>query len=138
LLTAPYQPLQFNMTNQNQPQPGDCSFPKSRRLAKQAHFDQVFAGKRFVADHCLVISYREHPETENQPTRLGLSVGRKVGNAVVRNRWKRRIREAFRQLQPELSEGLDLVVRPRLGATCDFHQIRVSLSGLMKKIQRKR
>jgi len=46
-------------------------------------------------------------------SRLGLSVSKKIGNAVVRNRWKRLIREAFRTSQSVLPGGLDLVVLPQ-------------------------
>lgn len=42
--------------------------------------------------------------------RLGLSVGKRVGGAVARNGVKRRLREAFRHLMPELTTGMDLVV----------------------------
>jgi ribonuclease P protein component len=45
--------------------------------------------------------------------RLGLSVSRRVGGAVVRNRWKRLLREAFRLTQSRLPPGLDLIVVPR-------------------------
>jgi ribonuclease P protein component len=43
-------------------------------------------------------------------SRLGLSIGRKTGNAVVRNRWKRVIREAFRLNRHRLLEDWDLVI----------------------------
>lgn len=43
------------------------------------------------------------------PTRLGITVTRKIGNAVVRNRIKRLVREVFRQNRTRLPEGLDLV-----------------------------
>jgi len=46
-------------------------------------------------------------------SRLGLSVSRKVGGAVVRNRWKRLIRESFRLSRQALPEGIDFVVIPR-------------------------
>ncbi len=48
--------------------------------------------------------------------RLGVTVSRRVGNAVVRNRLKRRIREWFRRKRRALPEGLDLVVIGRRGA----------------------
>lgn len=48
--------------------------------------------------------------------RLGLTVSRKVGGAVVRNRVKRRVREWFRLSRAQLSAGVDLVVIARRGA----------------------
>ena len=49
-------------------------------------------------------------------SRLGVTVSRKVGNAVVRNRIKRRIREWFRRDRSAIGPGLDLVVIARAGA----------------------
>lgn len=49
-------------------------------------------------------------------TRLGLTVSRKVGGSVVRNRVKRRLREAFRRNKAALPLGFDVVVIARLGA----------------------
>ena len=43
-------------------------------------------------------------------SRLGLTVSRKAGNAVRRNRWKRRLREVFRRNKPALPIGYDFVV----------------------------
>ncbi len=70
-------------------------------------------------------------------TRLGLSVSKKVGNAVIRNDWKRRIREAFRLQRTELAVGMDLVFRPKAGAKCDFAAIYKSLPELARRIARK-
>jgi ribonuclease P protein component len=69
--------------------------------------------------------------------RLGLSVSRKVGNAVVRNRWKRLIREAFRLERESLPAGLDLVVVPRGQTQPSLLALRQSLPRLAGRVVRK-
>lgn len=109
-------------------------FPKQHHLRKDAEFQRVYAARVYAADDVLVVNGCEnglsHP-------RLGLSVSRKVGNAVVRNAWKRRIREAFRLAQEKLPQGVDLVVRPQKEAVLDFHAIAKSLPELAARIARK-
>jgi len=109
-------------------------FPKQVRLRTQEDFDAVYQSKHFAADGVLVIHATRNG---TEQTRLGLSVSRKVGNAVVRNHWKRRIRESFRLQQSELPPGLDIVVRPRKGATYDFDAIRQSLKKLCARLDKK-
>jgi ribonuclease P protein component len=112
----------------------DNRFPKELRLRKLAEFDRVYRARIYAADDVLIVngcaSELPHP-------RLGLSVSRKVGNAVVRNRWKRRIREAFRLSKTDLPPGVDLVVRPQKGAKPDFHAVAGSLPALAQRIVRK-
>ena len=112
----------------------DETFPKSARLLKSIEFQRVYNGSTFAADDTLVIKATLNDIDE---LRLGLSVSRKVGNAVVRNRWKRRIREAFRLNRGDFSVGLDIVVRPKRGAVCDSHQIELSLKKLLARILKK-
>ena len=112
----------------------DERFPKSLRILRQADFDAVYRSQVFAADPVLVI--RAVKNMEASSCRLGLSISRKVGNAVVRNRWKRRIREAFRRNKRILPNGIDLVVRPRKGATPDFDAIQSSLIQLSKRLSR--
>jgi ribonuclease P protein component len=70
-------------------------------------------------------------------SRIGLSVGRRVGGAVRRNRVKRLIREAFRLAKSELPVGLDLLVvaRPEGGRT--YAAVRDSLVKLAREAQGK-
>jgi ribonuclease P protein component len=84
-------------------------FPKALRVVLRADFDAVRTGGRTVRDGVLRVRYLARP---GQPTRLGLAVSRRAGNAVRRNRIKRIVREAFRHAWDALPPGLDLVVSP--------------------------
>lgn len=86
------------------------TLPKESRLRHPADFDRVYRHRRSVSDPVLILYARPN---ELPQTRLGLSVSRKVGNAVHRNRWKRRLREAYRLTRHELPSGLDLIAIPR-------------------------
>ena len=87
-----------------------------------------------MADDVLIVYGREN---RLAASRLGLSVSRKIGNAVVRNRWKRLIREAFRHLPPDFAQGLDLVVLPRRGRHPRFARIERSLQALILRLQKR-
>jgi ribonuclease P protein component len=85
------------------------------RLSRSADFERVYRRGRSTANRHLVL-YAFPNDSTGRP-RLGLSVSRKVGGAVERNRVKRLLREAFAQAEPELCEGQDVVVvaRPAAG-----------------------
>ena len=112
----------------------DFAFPKTLHLRKDADFQRVYAARIFAVDDVLVVNGCENGLAHS---RLGLSVSRKVGNAVVRNAWKRRIREAFRLCRSELPAGVDFVVRPQKAALLDFESIARSLLELAARIGRK-
>jgi ribonuclease P protein component len=109
-------------------------FRPEHRVRKQADFDRVYAARQFAADGVLIINAVENGLSH---ARLGLSIGKIVGNAVVRNRWKRLIREAFRLSSGDLPTGLDFVVRPQKAAVADFEPIRQSLVALASKVAKR-
>ena len=87
-------------------------FPKEHRLRKISGFIRVYQYRCSVSDRLLILYGRQN---EAGISRLGLSVSRKVGNAVMRNRWKRLLREAFRLSNQKLPVAIDLVVIPKRG-----------------------
>ena len=112
----------------------EFGFPKSVRLLKSSEFERVFRTRCSASDR-LIILYAARSELDYP--RLGLTVSRKVGNAVFRNQWKRAIREAFRKVQHGLPRGLDLVILPRPGAKPDTGQLEMSLQTLATKVSGK-
>jgi ribonuclease P protein component len=98
--------------------PGDAGARKRRRLSRSGEFDRVYREGSSHANRFLVVYSFPRSEELGEELRLGVSVGRKVGGAVERNRIKRALREAFWSLEPELPGGHDfvLVARPEIGS----------------------
>jgi ribonuclease P protein component len=88
--------------------------PRRRRLSRSAEFERVYRQGRSKGNRFLVLYAfpREEGSSEEGP-RLGLSVSRRVGGAVERNRVKRVLREAFWQEAERLPAGSDYVVVAR-------------------------
>jgi ribonuclease P protein component len=84
---------------------------RSGRLSRSAEFERVYKHGRSTANRQLVVYSFPNPAVERP--RVGLSVSRKVGGAVQRNKVKRLLREAFALSEPGLRAGHDVVVVAR-------------------------
>lgn len=91
---------------------GPEAFGKDRRVLRRAEYLEIYATGRRHAGRLLVFFVR--PGTTDR-TRLGVTITKKTGSAVVRNRLRRRIRELFRRTRP-FAAPVDLVVNVRPGA----------------------
>ena len=93
--------------------PDDRRLPRTARMLSPADFARVYAMRRSAAAGPLVM-YAAAQESPGV-ARIGFSVSRRIGNAVIRNRWKRRLREAFRRVRGKIPMGFDFVVVVRSG-----------------------
>ena len=112
-------------------------FPKSSKLLKHSDFQHVYKnGKRHFSG-LLTAFYWSRPTSGSDGPRIGITVGRALGGAVVRNRIKRRIREAVRFHLPELTVSADVVFNPKKSAlTAEFAQIDQEVKRAFEVIQK--
>ncbi|HLW94217.1 MAG TPA: ribonuclease P protein component [Solirubrobacteraceae bacterium] len=119
-----------------EPEHGAVARRKSGRLSRSAEFDRVYRQGRSVANRYLVLY--AFPRGGEDPPRIGLSVGRKIGGAVERNQLKRLLREACAQLATKLPPGHDIVIVARppareLGEAEGLAGVDAALAELVEK-----
>lgn len=88
---------------------------KAYRVKKERDFQEVFHQGKSFANKKFVVYVLDKPE--NKHFRIGISVGKKVGNAVERNRVKRLIRAAVYEMKEVLNQQIDFIVIARPAAT---------------------
>jgi len=104
---------------------------RTERLTKGSDFRSVYSTGKSVADRLLVLYLLPH----SGELKLGISVSKKVSRGSVgRNRLKRLVREAFRELRPQIECGYHMVIIVRVAARdAKYGQILSSLSRLVKR-----
>ena len=98
------------------------------RLRKNKHFPYVYHRGKSCAFREVVVLYIRASKMQ-----VGFSVSRKVGNSVMRNRVKRRLREQFRPLIPRLKRGYYVVVARESAARADSAALCAALTGALKR-----
>ena len=122
------------------------TFAKNKRLVSNGQFKEVLAGGLRVSDGLLTLYMAKN---DCGCPRLGVSVGKSCGGAVVRNRIKRLLREAFRQSQDRIPAGFDYLLMISRNYTksdksgpreairqLTFQQVRASLLSLVNQAGR--
>jgi ribonuclease P protein component len=102
---------------------------REQRLRREREFAAVYRQGRSWSNQMLAL--RVLPSTLPQ-SRFGFAVGKRVGKAVVRNKVKRRLREAVRALQPANGWDVVIVARPP-AAEADFAGLRGALASLFRR-----
>ena len=114
-----------------QPSRMSLRFLKSQHLRKSADFRHLYEqGRRAGDDHLLVFAL----PNDSTLARIGVSVSRRHGGAVVRNRRRRLLREAFRLTQHQLPTGVDFVLVPRQRSDSTLADFQHSLRKLAQKL----
>jgi ribonuclease P protein component len=104
------------------------------RIADPDRFREVLETGHVAVDRQLVVAGLPNALSYS---RIGAAIPKRTGSAALRNRWKRWMREAFRQHRESLPSGYDFVIRPRRGATGSFAQVCDSMVALTRRIAAK-
>lgn len=109
-------------------------FPKRVRLLRRLEFTSTMdKGLKVVTPYLVLLGQ----SGSQQESRMGLIVSKKVGPAVVRNKVKRRLREAFRNWQAR-PQGLDFVIIARASlAEAEYEQVQASFQEALRRLEKK-
>ena len=83
------------------------------RLRPGGEFGRVRQNGRAWPHRCFILIVQARADQLDAPARIGVAAGKRLGNAVLRNRLKRRLREGVRQVYPNLISGIDVVIIAR-------------------------
>ena len=110
------------------------AFRPAEHLRRPSDFRRVYDRRRSVSDSWLIVYACENGLPH---LRLGLSVSRKFGKAVQRNRLRRLYREAFRLTRHQMPTGMDLVLIPRRDEEPTLKVLKQVLPQLVRRVAKK-
>ena len=111
-------------------QKGRAAVQRQNRLSQNRQFSYVYRRGRKVSCREMSLLF-----VRSKERRIGFSVSKKVGVAVVRNRTKRRLRECVRPLLPQLRSGLYVFVARPEAAECSFQDLERRVKQLLRKVE---
>ena len=98
------------------------------RLQKNKQFQYVYRRGKSVASRHLVLLY-----VRNRQLKVGFSISKKVGNAVVRNKVKRQLRECVRPVLPKLKPGYYIIIARTSAPSASYQRLLGDFMYLIKK-----
>ena len=107
-------------------------FNNTKGLKKDSDFRKVYKHGKSFANKYLVMYILDN---KSDHSRIGISISKKVGNAVIRNKLRRRIKECYRLNGDEnVKDGFDIIFIARVASKeCEYKDIEKSIKYLMKK-----
>ena len=107
---------------------------RSFRLTRSEDFKRVRRDGKSYAHPLVVLIVLNNADNDQAPVRVGVTAGKSVGTAVYRNRTKRLLREAMRELLPSIASSLDLILiaRPALASASLAETHRALLNVLQR------
>lgn len=100
-------------------------------IKENREFSRLYRSGEFFSSDCLILYVRNNKFGKN---RIGLTVSKKVGKAVIRNRVRRRIKESYREIEGKVNTSYDFVIVAKAkAAECDYKKIRSALKYLLGK-----
>lgn len=108
--------------------------PRNRIVKKNKEIQEIYrGGKSYVTRYFIFYLFR----TADEPIRVAVAAGKKLGNAVIRNRIKRRLREMFRRNQSHLTgSGQVLIVGRKPILDADHTEIEKAFLAVCRKVKR--
>jgi len=109
----------------------EYSFPKSHRIKKRRDYIELSKSGNRIQDRYFIVLYKKN---QLLGSRLGITVSKKVGGAVNRNRLKRIIREAYRLNRKHLTEHIDInIIVKKLASNIQFEIVLPSLKTILDR-----